>query len=429
MSRLRLFAGFLCGLMALAFSGNVQAVEFQRLYAFKGGNDGIHPSGSLVLDEQGNLYGLTNAGGGNGCGGNGCGTAFKISADGMETVLHAFAGGTDGANPLGGLIADQAGNFYGTTSSGGGTACGGGGCGTVFKLTADGTETVLHAFAGGADGATPAAGLVTDGESFYGTTQAGGSNLCGGNGCGTIFAVGPDGSESILHAFAGSDGSFPVAKLLLNNGILYGTTEFGGSDRCSGSGCGTVFQLPASGRLHLLHRFKSLKDGAYPVAGLIVDGLGNFFGVTQHGGKFFCPCGTIFKISPSRQHTTLFAFRRWERDGIHPSSELILDNGNLIGTTTERGNKRCGCGGVFELLKNGEPLDPRKIRGDLIHLHRFLHRHEGIAPGALMLHGTELYGVTWSGGLKACGGGMGCGVVFKLSGVTERAAALSAPRP
>src|ERR1051325_552246 len=172
MSRLRLFAGFLCGLMALAFSGSGQAVEFQRLYAFKGGTDGIHPSGSLVLDVQGNLYGVTNAGGGNGCGGNGCGTTFKISADGTETVLHIFAGGTDGANPLGGLIADQAGNFYGTTSSGGGTGCGGGGCGTVFKLTADGTVAILHAFAGRPDGEGPAAGLITDGESFFGTTQA-----------------------------------------------------------------------------------------------------------------------------------------------------------------------------------------------------------------------------------------------------------------
>lgn len=428
MSRLRLFAGFLCGLMSLAFSGSAQAVEFHRLYAFKGGNDGIHPSGSLVLDEQGNLYGLTNAGGGNGCGGNGCGTAFKISADGTESVLHIFAGGTDGANPLGGLIADQAGNFYGTTSSGGGTACGGGGCGTVFKLTADGTVTILHAFAGGSDGEGPAAGLITDGESFFGTTQAGGSDLCSGQGCGTVFKVEQDGTESVLHVFDGSDGAHPVAKLLRYNEILYGTTQLGGSDRCSGSGCGTVFELPASGQLQVIHRFKSLKDGAYPVAGVIADGIGNLFGVTQHGGRYVCPCGTAYKISPSGNRTTLYAFGRKDSDGIYPSSELILDNGNLIGTTTKLGNKRCGCGSVFELLPNGEPGGPHKIRGELIQLHRFLHRHEGIAPGAVMLQGTDLYGVTWSGGLPACGG-MGCGTVFKLSGVPGPATGQSALHP
>ena len=130
-----------------------------------------------------------------GGGGFGCGTVFKLAADGTETVLHAFAGQGDGAEPAGGLVEDQAGNLYGTTNLQGAAGCMVEydlGCGTVFKLAPNGTETVLHSFAGGADGAYPYGGLVADGSgNLYGTTLQGGGSNCSGNSCGTVFKLKP----------------------------------------------------------------------------------------------------------------------------------------------------------------------------------------------------------------------------------------------
>jgi uncharacterized repeat protein (TIGR03803 family) len=147
------------------------------LYGFTGGSDGADPGyGSLVLDDAGNLYGTTQAGGA-----YGYGVVFKVSsAPGhKETVLHSFAGGADGAYPQAALILDASGDLYGTTEQGGTS-----GYGTVFKLTrASGgqwSESVLHSFAGGRDGANPIAGLVKDDQGrLYGTTQYGGSPNAG----------------------------------------------------------------------------------------------------------------------------------------------------------------------------------------------------------------------------------------------------------
>ena len=122
-----------------------------------GGNDGASPFfGGLISDSAGNAYGTT-AGGGGECSDGGCGTVFKLTKDRKESVLYAFKGGSDGDGPLGALMLDASGNLYGTTVSGGGTGCGGYGCGTVFKLAPDGTETVLYAFQGSSDGFTRAA--------------------------------------------------------------------------------------------------------------------------------------------------------------------------------------------------------------------------------------------------------------------------------
>ena len=148
------------------------------------------------MDDQGNLYGTTPWGG-TGCGGVGCGTVFKVTPDGTETVLHNFAGGTDGSTPSAGLVRDGQGNLYGTTALGGGTGCyEGAGCGTVFEVTAGGAYSVLYRFTGGADGALPFGGLVLDVQgNFYGTTIAGGVGGCssygGVAGCGVVFKVTP----------------------------------------------------------------------------------------------------------------------------------------------------------------------------------------------------------------------------------------------
>lgn len=121
-----------------------------------------------------------------------------------ETVLYIFPGGRHGDNPARGVVEDPKGRFYGTTVNGGLlSACGGFGCGVVYKVSPTGVESVLHRFTGGADGANPAAGLVrnTSGN-LYGTTQFGGSgNLCQG-GCGTVFEVTPLGAETVLYSFS-----------------------------------------------------------------------------------------------------------------------------------------------------------------------------------------------------------------------------------
>jgi uncharacterized repeat protein (TIGR03803 family) len=150
------------------------------LYSFKGGSDGILPFAGLIRDSSGNFYGTTQEGGV-----YGWGTVFKLAPNGTETVLHSFSGGTDGLEPVGGLVKGRNGSLYGTTEGGGSTGCYGYGCGTVFKLAPDGTETVLHSFTGGTDGLGPVAGLIKDSSgNLYGTTQQGGDH-----GGGTIFKL------------------------------------------------------------------------------------------------------------------------------------------------------------------------------------------------------------------------------------------------
>jgi uncharacterized repeat protein (TIGR03803 family) len=207
----------------------------------------------LVADGAGNFYGTTSAGGS-----NGWGTIFKI-AGGGETVLYNFCsqkGCVDGADPRAGLIIDGSGNFYGTTVAGGrsSSSCNVG-CGTVFKLTPDGTETVLYSFCADtncSDGAGPTGGVVINSTGdLFGTTQGGGDFNCR---CGTVFEISPDGTETVLHAFRGGannnggDGALPYAGLIIDaRGNLFGTTYqggfTGGGNSCGGAGCGTVFKV------------------------------------------------------------------------------------------------------------------------------------------------------------------------------------------
>lgn len=201
------------------------------LYSFAGGTDGAVPSGQLAVDKNGDLFGATFSGGA------GYGTVFRLAPDGTETVLHVFAAGADGEYPFGGVIADAAGDLYGTTEYGGDNGCYPNGCGVVFKVAADGTETVLHAFSGGGnDGANPYAPVIMDTKgNLYGTTAFGGASNEG-----TVFALAADGTESILHAFPGvsSDGIEPRGGLLADGGFLYGTTTKGGQQES-----GVVFKL------------------------------------------------------------------------------------------------------------------------------------------------------------------------------------------
>ena len=194
----------------------------------------------------------------------------NVSAAPQETVLYSFTY-TDGAYPVAALIADRAGNLYSTTSSGGAS-----GDGTVFKLTPGGTETVLYSFTGIPDGVYPEAGLIADrAGNLYGTTNQGGASNKG-----TVFKLTPSETETVLHSFAGADGALPVAALIADRaGNLYGTTYYGGA-----SGDGTVFKLTPGGTETVLHSFTGIPDGVYPEAGLIADRADNLYGTTSFGG-------------------------------------------------------------------------------------------------------------------------------------------------
>ena len=223
---------------------------------------------------------------------------FKISSDGTELVLHAFGADGDGSVPLAGLIIDAQGNLYGTTSEGGSK-----GLGVVFKLSPNGTETILYAFKGGEDGANPVAELVADGSgNLYGTTQWGGGTGCEFNtGCGTVFKLTPDGTETVLYNFQGGvDGENPVAALIVDkSGNLYGTTQKGGGTKCINRyGCGTVFMIVPDGTETILHSFTTKKTGFYPLGGLVADGNGNLFGTASGSGNHGSGLGLVYEITP-----------------------------------------------------------------------------------------------------------------------------------
>ena len=192
---------------------------------------GYEPSSPLIQGTDGNFYGATPEGGANY---PGFGTIFKVTPTGTLTVLHSFDA-TDGEKSFAALVQGKDGNFYGTTSFGGGNA---NFSGTVFKITPTGAFTTLHSF-DGADGSGASAALIqaNDGN-FYGTTSGFGSNNLG-----TVFKITPTGALTTLHSFDGADGQLSYAPLVQgSNGDLYGTTEFGASTACS-EGCGTIFRL------------------------------------------------------------------------------------------------------------------------------------------------------------------------------------------
>jgi uncharacterized repeat protein (TIGR03803 family) len=273
--------------------------RFTTLHSFTG-SDGLYPYATLLRDAAGNLYGTTEAGGSSGCSGGGCGTVFKLDAAHHESVLYEFAGGTDGHDPYGGVVRDRHGNLYGTTMGGGSSYCAGEGCGIVYKIDSHGHETVLHRFTNGADGGHPADTLLqgSDGN-FYGTTDSGGSSDDG-----TVFKIDKTGNESVVHDFTGgSDGDSPFGGLIQDtSGNLFGTTVFGGGYNCDvGSGCGTIFELDASGTEVVLYRFTGKEDGANPVAGLVMDWAGSLYGTAEYAGDQQCRnsvgCGVVFTLT------------------------------------------------------------------------------------------------------------------------------------
>jgi uncharacterized repeat protein (TIGR03803 family) len=297
------------------------------LATFNGAN-GLTPKGALVMDGSGNLYGTTYHGGA-----SGYGTVFELAhGSGTITTLASFSG-SDGSYPLGGLVIDGGGNLYGTTESGGAPNEG-----TVFELAqGSSTITTLASF-DITNGANPYAGLLMDSQgNLYGTAALGGASNDG-----TVFEVAKgSGTITTLASFDGKNGSTPEAPLIMDgSGNLYGTTAAGGASKA-----GTVFEL-AQGASKITTRASfNGKNGSTPVAGLVMNGGGNLYGTTLHGGA--SGEGTVFELATgATKITTLTSFKG--ANGAYPVTGLLLDgSGNLYGTTDSGGAGAKGT--VFEL--------------------------------------------------------------------------------
>ncbi len=374
-----------------AHSGNVYRVgaagQVTVLYSFSPGTDGNFPYAGVIGDSAGNLYGTTSKGGA-----SGSGIVYELNTSGQETVLYTFTGKADGAYPYAGVIRDSAGNLYGTTMSGGIA-----GYGVVYKLDTTGHESVLYSFTGGADGASPNAGVILDSAgNLYGTTTGGGSGT-GPSGSGVVYKLDAAGQETVMYTFAGGqDGSIPEAGVIHDSaGNLYGTTSKGGA----GGGWGTVYKVGSAGQETVLYRFPTAVDGGCPMAVLTHDSAGNLYGTAFSGGP--ANAGVVYKLDAAGE-TILYSFTGGT-DGGWPSAGVVLDSaGNLYGTTSGGGLENCpnGCGVVFKLDTAGHEQV----------LHSFTGGRDGGEPEASVIldSGGNLYGSTYWG---ASGGG----VVYKLN--------------
>jgi uncharacterized repeat protein (TIGR03803 family) len=355
------------------------------LASFNGVN-GATPTGGLIVDGSGNLYGTTDGGGANGANGNG--TIFEL-AHGSGTITTLAVGyWFPGADTPSGLVMDSTGNLYGTTDDG-----------EVFELAhGSGTINILASF-NGANGSAPFSALIVDGSgNLYGTTAYGGAN-----GDGTVFEVAQgSGTISTLATFDGSDGSDSVAPLIMDSsGNLYGTAR-GGTGYSPNISYGTVFEVAqGSGTITTLATFSGT-NGAFPTAGLVRDTSGNLYGTSDD---------TVFEVAQgSGTITTLMQASVNGANSVYPSGALIMDSsGNLYGTTNGGAN---GVGAVFELAPGS---------GAISTLASFLAPNGAVPHGGLIVDSSgNLYGTTSTGGPS------GAGTVFEMAPGTGTITTLAA---
>lgn len=410
------------------------------------------------------------------------GTLLAVSpaaAQITDTVLNDFIG-SNGSSVFAGLIFDSAGNLYGTTQTGGK------GSGTVYELTpalgGGWTESVLYEFGTKTkDGATPYSGVVFDAAgNLYGTTLMGGAHNKG-----TIYRLAPVNgggwTETIVHSFgSGTDGAYPVATPVFSAGSLYGTTIYGGTvTTCPLSGktspCGTAYELSAAGVYSVIHNFSNTNDGFFPVAGLTPDSNGNLYGQTTTG--FTYGGGLLFELIPANGTWTEKAIHPWGRvnegrpDGSICYGTLVFDaQGNMWGTSL-LGGTHGGLGTLFRFFPKGGGFAETSVHGfgdsgdgaspyssvvidpaghvfgttykggasgegtvyEVIPLqtgfqYKLLYSFTGTTDGGLVASGLildslgNLYGTTqWGGDPTHCTKSplAGCGVVFEISGAVK----------
>jgi uncharacterized repeat protein (TIGR03803 family) len=392
-------------IIAILTAASSFASTFKVVFSFDFKN-GSGPNGGLITDSAGNFYGTTQFGGPS----DNRGVIFKLNAQGEGTVLYSFTGQSDGGIPIGRLIRDSAGNLYGITSSGGDATCS---CGTVFKLEKNGTLKVLHAFKGGTDGAQNQGqaqlGLVMVNGNLYGSASFGGVSGCDGNlGCGVIFKVTPAGKETVLYRFTGkADGAFPQDLIADKAGNIYGET---GGSYDPGNG-GTLFKISTAGKLTTLYTFPEGAEGTSPRWGLTRTASGVFYGVTQFGGNTTTcgigtvGCGVLFTVNAANKEHVPHTFGNSAVNGEEPSGSLLDAKGNFFGTTFYGGtdNSACslGCGVVYQLSAAGK-----------YHvLHRFTGANDGSNPSGPLAEDSD--GNIW--GADTNGGNGGNGVIYEIT--------------
>ena len=391
--------------IAILTTASSFASTFKVVFSFDFKN-GSGPNGGLIRDSAGNFYGTTQFGGPS----DNRGVVFELNAQGEETVLYSFTGQSDGGIPIGRLIRDSAGNLYGITSSGGDATCS---CGTVFKLEKNGTLKVLHAFKGGTDGAQNQGqaqlGLVMVKGDLYGSASFGGVPGCDGSlGCGVIFKITPTGKETVLYRFTGqADGGFPQDLIADQAGNIYGET--GGSYQ-QGNG-GTLFKISTTGKLTTLYTFPEGADGTSPRWGLTRNASGTFYGVTQFGGDTStcalgtAGCGVAFSVNVANKEKVIHTFGKNASNGEEPSGSLLDAKGNFFGTTFYGGtdNSTCslGCGVVYEI----------SAAGKYSVLYRFTGANDGWDPSGGLAEDSagNIYGAAMEGGSGSNG------VIYKIT--------------
>jgi uncharacterized repeat protein (TIGR03803 family) len=411
--------------IVVAFSLNASAQTENVLYTFtEGTKSGASPSSGVVSDADGNLYGVTTAGGT-----HNYGIVYeltqvltgKLKGTWKFKILHSFAGGTkDGKGPVGNLVLDASGDLYGVTETGGAH-----GLGIAFELVKPKSgawkETVLYTFgADASDGGLPQAGMIFDAAgNLYGTTAGGGEF-----GEGTAFELVPQETapwkETILHGFgSGSDGTIPVAALVMDKeGNLYGTTEFGGAGgEClfgAASGCGTVFELAKSEgdwTETVLYSFQNngTDDGNYPLASVVLDANGNLYG-TEYGDQSEDDgdTGWVFQLAHSGGSWTYneILYLGCYEDcpyGTYPIAGVALDSaGNLYTATTQGG--LYGGGTLLQFTSGTWNVSvPYQFSGSI----------GGYNPAVtpLVTKSGQLLGTTVYGGNLQCN----CGVVYEIT--------------
>jgi len=343
--------------------------------SFSGQGCSAGPSGPVVQGRDGKLYGTTlGISGSAGC-------FFRLFSSGLSFPF-AFQS-SNGDEPAGGVLLATDGNFYGVTQYGGSSNNG-----VFYKVTATGSYTAVHEFGGGADGANPIAPPIeaSDGN-IYGVTL-GSFTLPA-----TLYRYSPQtGTFVNVYTFDATHGQYPSSLIQGTDGNLYGTSTWGGS-----SSCGTLFKISTSGTPLWSYSFPCGSGGYNPVM-LVQASDGNFYGPTVNGGVGI-GFGTIFKLDPEGNVSTLYSFSPSSSKAGEPLSLIQANDGNLYGTAA-LGGKTTNDGSLFEITPSGVFTRLYSFSGTA-----------GTTPNTALVQDTTgiLYGTSIGGGKS------NAGTVYKLN--------------